>query len=51
MIRHLRCFALALAVLCLCAILGVDVAEAADAGFRDMKFTDDERGRTIPVAL
>ena len=51
MMRHVRCFALALAVLGLCATLGVGVAQAADAGFRDLKFTDDQRGRTIPVAL
>ena len=43
------------AVLALCFVLGVvlgtGTAAAGDAGFRDLKFTDSARGRTIPVAL
>jgi len=51
MIRQLRCIALSLTVLGLCATLAIGGAQAAAAGFRDMNFTDAERGRTIPVAL
>ena len=42
---------LALAVLGMCLAFGAGAAAAGDAGFRDLKFTDHERGRTIPVAL
>ena len=41
---------LALAALSMCFALGAGAA-AGGAGFRDLKFTDHERGRTIPVAL
>jgi len=49
--EYLAGFALALAVLGFCATLGAGRAAAFDAGFRDLEFLDDERGRTIPVAL
>jgi len=42
---------LALAVLGMCLAFGAGAAAAGDAGFRDLKFTDHERGRTISVAL
>ncbi|MDA0228636.1 MAG: prolyl oligopeptidase family serine peptidase [Proteobacteria bacterium] len=54
MIRFLPTLAarcLVIAVLGPCVVLGAGAAAASDAGFRDMNFSDDERGRTIPVAL
>ena len=49
--RRVSRWRLALGVLGLCSILGAGTAAAFDTGFRDMKFHDDERERTIPVAL
>ena len=47
----MRRFSLAIGALSICSFLSVGGVDASDIGFRDTKFSDTTRERTVPVAI